>query len=232
MVNKDMKKFETYMNENDLTVNINKTKYMVIDNNGRRIQVKYANRNLDIVDEYKYLELTITSDLRWNKHIKRLEIALAGVFWKISNLIPKDLKKSLYHNMFASHLLYCLPIFGSTTNDNVIHMQRFQNKALKNLYMKDRFYSPKKLLEELGLLSVFDTYKLFACSHIHLIKNCLIHSNTLIEERNHIYETRNRNNLWTFKIHSMTWGEDNPLRQAIIYYYFTIIYYLLILTLI
>lgn len=37
MVNKDMKKFETYMNENDLTVNINKTKYMVIGNNGRRI---------------------------------------------------------------------------------------------------------------------------------------------------------------------------------------------------
>lgn len=221
MANEDMEKFEAYMNENDLTVNINKTKYMMIGNNERRIQIKYSNSNLDLVEEYKYLGLTITSDLRWYKHIKKLNnnlSALAGVFWKISNHIPMNLKKSLYHSMFASHLLYCLPIFGSTTNDNIIQIQRFQSKALKNLYMKDKYYSPRKLLEELGLLSVIDLYKFFAYSHIHLIKNGLIHSNTFIEERNHVYETRNRNNLFTVKIHSMTWGENNPLRRAIIYY--------------
>lgn len=89
---------------------------------------------------------------------------------------------------------------------------------MKNLYEKDRYYSPKKLFEEFEFLTVIDSYKLYACSLIQSIKIKKVHSNTVINERNHGYATRNRNQLWTCKIHTFTWGENNPLRKAITYY--------------
>lgn len=135
LVNRDMMKFEAYMKTNYLTVNANKTKSMIVGNCDRQVVVKYGRETVDIV--LKYLGLNITSDLRWNVHIEKLVknlSALTGVFWKIRHLIPHCLKMSLYHSMFISYLIYCLPIYGSTTNENIIRLQRIQNKALKNLY--------------------------------------------------------------------------------------------------
>lgn len=218
IANENLEKFETYMNANCLTVNIDKTKFMIIGNTSRSLNVKYANKPLEEVSDYRYLGLTITNDLRWNKHIRRMNnnlSALAGVFWKISNDIPEQLKKSLYHSMFLSHVLYCISIYGSTTNNNIIQIQRVQNKAVKNLFERNRFDSPRLILQELKLLSIIDSYELFACAHIHMIKRKQLHSITQIEERHHTHDTRQRGNLWTCKIHSTTWGENNPLRRAV-----------------
>lgn len=207
--NNDMIKFENYMNFNHLTVNIGKTKFMTIGHANDSISIKYAGQFLENVVEFKYLGLTITKSLDWNLHVKKLYrnlSSLAGVFRKISNVIPNELKKTLYNSMFVSHLLYCLPIYGATTNANIILLQRCQNRALKNLYEKDMLYSPIRLLNELDLLSCINFYRLFSISHIHSIKIKEIHSNTRLMSRNHDYETRNRNNLWKHNIHTRTWG--------------------------
>lgn len=85
--------------------------------------------------------------------------------------------------MFARYIIYGPPIFGSTTNDNLVQIQRIQIIALNNLYEKDQYFSPRKLFEDFGCLAIMDTYKLFACSNIQVIK------------MKKIMSTRNRNNL-------------------------------------
>lgn len=218
VVNDDLEKFEHYMNSNYLTVNVNKTKCMTIGNTNSNVSVKYAGQYVEEVTEFKYLGLTITKGLDWNLHVSKLYrnlSCLAGVFRKISNILPIYLKKSIYNSMFVSQLLYCLPIYGSTTNGNIILIQRSQNRALKNLYDKDVLYSPIQLLNELDLLSCINHYRLFATTHIHSIINNEIHSNSSLSNRNHNYNTRHANDLWKHSIHTKTWGENNPYIRAI-----------------
>lgn len=217
-VNEDMTKFEAYMNFNFLSVNVNKTKSMTISNSPNAVSVRYANQIIESVDEYKYLGLLITNNFNWNRHISKMYSnlsALAGVFRKICKLIPHELKRSLYNSMFVSHILYCIPIFGSTTNNNITLLQRCQNKALKGLYGKDQLYSPRTLMKQLNYLSIVNYYRLFTITHVHAIKHSLIHSNTRISISNHEHDTRRRNDLWLPQIHTSSWGENNPFVKAV-----------------
>lgn len=205
------------MNCNFLTVNVNKTKCMTIGVTNSIVKVIYANQIVENVDNYKYLGLMISNHLYWNAHTNKLYrnlSALAGIFRKIANSVPLNLKKSLYNSMFVSQLLYCFPIYGSSSNLNMNLLQRCQNKALKNLYEKDLFYSPLRLLKELNLLSCMNYYRLFSVSHIHSIQLNQIHSNTQLIIKTHEYDTR-RNDLRKHNIHTKTWGENNPYIRAI-----------------
>lgn len=221
IVTRDLCKFESYMNFNRLSVNVNKTQYMIIGRTNQIVEVRYAGKMLEKVDKYKYLGLIMNDTLTWKDHVKKISrnlSALAGVFKKVCNIIPNHLKKSLYNSMFVSNILYCLPIYGCTTNENIIFLQRIQNRALKNLYNKDRFYSPRNLLLELQYPSVMNYFRLYSMIHVHAIKINKIHSNTMITEREHRYETRNKELIWRPHIHTMRWGDNNPLNRAVFYY--------------
>jgi hypothetical protein len=219
--NNDMKKFENYMNYNFLTVNIDKSKCLTIGNTASKAIINYANQSLENVIQYKYLGLIINERLDWNNHISKLSNGLStltGVFGKIARVLPNDLKKSLYHSMFVSHVLYCISIYGSTSNTNILLLQRIQNKALKRLYQKDLTYSPRRLLNELNYHSIMNYYRIFATSHIHAIKLGQIHTNMELHFSNHLYETRNKTKLWLPQIHSQLWGENNPYIKGISIY--------------
>lgn len=218
LIDVDMKKFERYMNSNFLTVNASKSKSMTIGNTNSKIIVRYCGRILENVDEFRYLGLLLNSRFDWNSHVNKLcksLSTLAGVFRKLSNLIPENLKISLYNSMFISQVLYCLPIYGSTTNENVISVQRLQNRAIKNLFNKNVFYSPIRLLNELNQLSIINLFRLFSVSHIYSVISNQIHSNSVIVINSNNYNTRSSNRLWKHQIHSKTWGENNPLLRAI-----------------
>lgn len=219
-VNEDMKKFEIYMNSNFLTVNVKKSCCMTIGHSNSKVSVHYAGQPLEQVNEFRYLGLTISKNLDWNAHVQKLcrsLSALAGVFYKISNVIPLSLKKPLYNSMFVSSILYCLPIYGSTSNSNVTSVQRCQNRAIKNLFAKDRYYSPIRLLNDLNLMTFMNYYRLFSTNHIHSINRNSIHSNITLTNVDHNYHTRQRERgaLWKPSIHTKKWGEDNPYVRGI-----------------
>lgn len=194
---------------------------MVIGNPNRDIVVNYAGQVIEKVKEYRYLGLVINDTLTWSNHIQALSrnlSALTGVFRKIANIIPHHLKKSLYNSMFVSNVLYCLPVYGCSTNENIIMLQQIQNRAVKNLYQKDKFYSPRRLLIELQYPSIVNYFRLYAMIHIQSIRHGKIHSNSELIEREHRYETRNKDMIRLLHINSIRWGDNNPLQKAVSYY--------------
>lgn len=141
---------------------------------------------------------------------------LIGVFRKIAHLIPMNMKRSLFFSMFQSLILYCIPIYGATTNENSFKIQGRQNRALKGLFNKEPRYSTIQLHRELKVLPFIETYVLYSCKHIQSIKFGRIHSNIeLINANNvHDYPTRTCNNIRLQRIRTATWGSNNPLRHA------------------
>ena len=94
---------------NRLKVNPKKSKLMVIGTpsqislvNKDNFKISYDGSDIPLVREAKYLGLTITSDLSWDKHISSL---CRGLMYKISVL--RQLQKSgALSDLVASYLLY------------------------------------------------------------------------------------------------------------------------------
>ena len=71
---------------------------------------------LTLVNEYKYLGLTIASNLSWNPHIKNIcdkTRKLVGMFYRefYTNSSPKTLLQ-LYVSYIRLHLEYCSPVWN------------------------------------------------------------------------------------------------------------------------
>ena len=89
---------------------------------------------LDISSKYKYLGLTVDSNLSWNKHVQELCCKLGahvGVLYRLSKILPAECLKSLYFSMVQSVIDYGLTVWGHTLKQNILKVQRFQNRAAR-----------------------------------------------------------------------------------------------------
>ena len=104
-------KFETLSNAHDLVININKTKIMIFDKtrkNQRDIKFELNGRKLDMVNNYKYLGTFLSSDLRLNEDIKRLQASFnrkVGMFIRKFHATELSVKLKLFNTM-------CMDMFG------------------------------------------------------------------------------------------------------------------------
>ncbi len=81
-----LNKLNEYCNKWLLTVNINKTKVMVIDK-GACLYVTLDNETLDVVKEYKYLQLLLNKSGSFVKSIENLSKRAMKATFKIKNII-------------------------------------------------------------------------------------------------------------------------------------------------
>ena len=88
------------------------------DNDLEKIPLKLNETEIEEVTETKFLGVTIDNQLSWNGHITSLTKKLkccAGQINRISNFIPKDLHKSIYHTLYESHLNYGITVWGGVS---------------------------------------------------------------------------------------------------------------------
>lgn len=110
-----MNRLENYCKQWNLTVNLSKSKMMIF-RNGKKWS--YRGESVEIVKEYKYLGVLITSNLNMKKH---LECQLAAAKRAISSVwgrcidnkyIEHTSKNKLFRATAASILLYGAQIWG------------------------------------------------------------------------------------------------------------------------
>ena len=112
--NNELRKIDTWMRSNKLSLNYSKFCYMIIN----KVPSKSCNTNLSLIlnstplkrqQTVKYLGLYVDETLRWSTHIQRLSLQLAryaGIFYRIRNLVPKETLRMLYHSLILSRIQY------------------------------------------------------------------------------------------------------------------------------
>ncbi|KAL1403407.1 hypothetical protein pipiens_019378, partial [Culex pipiens pipiens] len=137
-MNEDLCHLCRWMNQHKLTVNIPKTKYMLFNApSWTRLDVVYNGECIDYVDAFKYLGVWLDSGLKWTVHIEKLNKTLAqvaGVFKRVSSVLPTQTKRMLYFSLFYSHLIYGIAVWGTAGSTALNLLQTTQNKAIKNLF--------------------------------------------------------------------------------------------------
>ena len=91
-VNKSLDQISQWINSNKLTINLNKSKFMLVgpsaitDNQMLTFALNIQNQNLEKVKKCKYLGVIFDEKFNWKAHISHLTNRLskvAGIFYKL-----------------------------------------------------------------------------------------------------------------------------------------------------
>ena len=79
-INNEINKVYDWLCSNKLSLNVSKTKYMCFHTSNKTVtypKLKINSVTIDRVNDFKFLGLIISSNLKWNKHINHISIKVS-----------------------------------------------------------------------------------------------------------------------------------------------------------
>lgn len=220
-MNQNCEKIHRWMMKNKLTLNTNKTKYIIFRTPiNHRIRVTYNGFEFERTETAKYLGITIDQNMNWKPHITQTKnklAAITGIFRKIATYIPKEKKRQLFFAVFSSRLNYGISIWSSASDTDLKQIQTLQNKAIRNLFQHDRMERTKFIHEENKILTVKQQTHYQLANHAHNIHNKHIISTTTIKTNSqyHNHYTRNATHIHVDRTNTKRWGSKQSINRAI-----------------
>ena len=114
LLNNELCKITDWLQANKLSLNVNKTKFMVFHSDRRRVVYPVLSINYTIierVDTFNFLGLHISHDLKWKTHIQTMSQKLSkitGILHRLKEEYPSSILKSIYNTLMLPHLHYCI----------------------------------------------------------------------------------------------------------------------------
>lgn len=129
-------KLSNYLRKNKLIPNLNKSKLMMFSTRatGRLPDFMFDGVIIEWVRDFKYLGLTLTSNLCFGQHINNICTQISqftGIFHYLSKSLPVNILKLLYNSFILSHLIFHVEIWGAAPNRHLEKVQIKQNKLLR-----------------------------------------------------------------------------------------------------
>jgi hypothetical protein len=168
-VNAELAKVDIWLQANRLSLNVNKTSFMLFlgPKTDLKDNVCIRNTPLDRVRASKFLGITIDDKLDFATHIKGTLSKLAGgigMLYKLSNFVTNELLKNIYYSIFYPHLIYGVTVWGYTFEKYLGRVRSCQNRAVSaisgDINLLDR-YSSGKLLKFDSILKYFSSVKVY-----------------------------------------------------------------------
>ena len=191
--NSELKKFQEWCNANKLTINLNKTCYMVICNRtipNMEYGVKMNNISIKCTESHQFLGIIIDNKLKFNLHISYIAKKISksiGIMFKLSNYLPSSTLLNIYNALVNSHLMYCNMIWGGTNETHLNPLVVLQKKCLRIVNKTSYLSHTHPLFISSNVLKIKEIHKYCQICYIH--KN-FDHFSALAPS--HRYPTRNR----------------------------------------
>lgn len=223
----DLNELSNWLYNNLLTVNVDKTKYVIFHSPHRPVESPAAKllineKTVERVSEIKYLGLIIQDTLKWNAHINniiRKSAPLTGVLRRLNRCTPPHLLRAIYFAHIHSRLTYLCPIWGSSTPSYKLNdLQVLQNKAIRNIFNIDYFtnnISTNNIFKKYQILNIPQLIQQNTIMFYYKIQNNLlkIEHDTVQNSDIHGYPTRNMNNI-RIPRSTNNYGQFNTFKQG------------------
>ena len=161
-LNEDLKKLDRWLKGNKLSLNVVKTRSMLITTKQRKKYLETSDQNfkpsireenVQVVSSTKYLGIQIDENLTWKNQIKSVteKASRAIGFLKYAkNFLPDAVVKTLYNSIIEPHFQYCCSVWGCCNSTDILQLQRLQNRAAR-IVTNSNFDAPSKpLIHNLG----------------------------------------------------------------------------------
>ena len=168
-----------------------------------KFEIKIDNIVVKPVHDTKFLGVIIDNELKWTANVKSILMKMKRNFMLMcrgKNLLPPHNLKLIYYGHIYSHMSYCISIWGSMANNELLSKIRTeQNKCVKLLSRTDPLNTTYKKYRILKLDDVIDLeLKKFGYKLYHnLLPSNLLHelrtdSDGRTLAKQHCYNTRNK----------------------------------------
>ena len=138
ILNIELNKLSSWFKCNKLSLNINKTNYMLFQTTHLNVDLDYDikidNIPLDQKESTKFLGITIDKNLSWNQHLRNLSSKIAkgiGVLHKMKYLLPERTLLSLYNTLILPYIIYCNIAWGNCSKSKLDNILLLQKKAVR-----------------------------------------------------------------------------------------------------
>ena len=119
-INNELKKISNWFKFNKLSLNIDKTNFMIFKNKHSdkpdlNFKIEIDDKNIDKVEVTKFLGILIDNNLSWKSHtshISKIVSKYNGIIRKIRPYLHQDSLLSLYNTLVLPYLSYCTLAWG------------------------------------------------------------------------------------------------------------------------
>ena len=217
-LNADLLKIGDWLKAHKLTLNIKKTKAMVIGS-GRKFRnlisasVKVYDEEIETVQQYTHLGVIFTANMTWTAHIDHLCAKVnkrLGLLKRIKHLLP-HYARVLYYNSLVQPLFdYGDLVWGDKNNCTLMqNLQILQTKAAKVILDRPPFSYATEALKTLGWRDLSQRRHYRRCLYIFKCVNGMTFSDLDLTRVSEIHEhnTRSKNSLRLPRV-KRNWGKQ------------------------
>ena len=162
--NEEIAKFSTWSHSNRLSINQDKSNYMLITTRHQpesRSSVQLDGSSMQIINECKFLGVVIDSELKFNHHIEHIKNKISrsvGILYKLKSILPTTTMRSLYYSLIHPYLLYCLSVWGSTYRTHLNFLFLVQKRAIRLISNASYYEHTNPLFLSHKILKLDDLY--------------------------------------------------------------------------
>ena len=199
-INCELKKISSWFKSNKLSLNTQKTNYMLITNKviNEDIRVSIDENSIERVDNTKFLGVYLDDKLKWTKHIAHIKNKISkniAILNKVRDCIQEKALITLYRTLIEPYLNYCCESWGLTSTTSITPIVTLQKKAVRIIAQESYLATTNPLFAKYKILKIEDLVtlniliKMYESKQHNLPKNLqtisnrsrIIHSNRFPE---------------------------------------------------
>ena len=205
-LNTDLNSLADWFKANKLSLNVNKTVYMVFSNNhadhdNHQFELKIGPERITRVTETRFLGIILDNKLKWNHHIKHVKTKLSSSLYAIrmaKNILASHQLKTVYNSLFQPYIDYGIILWGTATKKVIHPIQILQKRAIRLVAKANYNEHCNPLFKQINVLNIPDTHQLHVNRFMYQYHNNTLPDSLLsmfTPNRNiHRHNTQNRDN--------------------------------------
>ena len=218
-INIELDNIQEWLNINRLSLNVQKTKFMIFHNYQRDFshfipEIMINGQLVERVTEFNFLGLTIDEHLNWKSHIQKVSNKVSrsiGVLNRLKKFLPLTVLRILYNALILLHFQFSILAWGF----NPGRLNKLQKRAIRVITSIKYNAHVEPLLKMLNLLRLTDIFKINLLKLFYKFKhNQLPHYlKTMLSDADklHTYNTRSNTVLTTPR--SNLYGTEKCVRH-------------------
>ena len=170
--NTEMEKVVVWLQCNKLSLNINKSNYMLFTNKHilMDMNVRIENQYIERVKSTKFLGIMIDDRLSWKDHIMIIKKKISrgiGIINKAKKVLNSNCLMDLYYSFIYPYLCYGIEVWGNACNIHLLPLLKLQKKIVR-MITNSKYLAPSNpLFERLHILKVAKIYVVQTQMYMH-----------------------------------------------------------------
>ena len=135
-INTELKKVNTWLKLNKLSLNAQKTKLMIFHRKQKRvdeINIQINGTQIERVESFNFLGIMLDENLTWKSHIEMVAKKISkvtGKLYRLKNIFPENVLFVLYNSLIVSYINYGLLLWG-------VHVHKLEHLQKKSFAFYD-----------------------------------------------------------------------------------------------